>query len=172
MKKSVLSTLLAIPCAATLVGCGSGGIGGPSGEEYQLEDGVSVHVQAPDGWQAHHDAEQGLVWLAPAADQRNLSELNSAIDRVRRGEDPSGANFLVVATRDQCAGEGEWVWSDRVLTDKGVRAGEVRRMADGGEKCVGVHAYDTPGGASTGDQSTDLLTSATEGTIVTGAGSE
>ena len=172
MKKSVVASILAIPSVLTLAACGSGGVGGPSGEEYQLEDGVSVHVQAPDGWQAHHDAEQGLVWLTPTGDQRNLRELNSAITAVISGDDPSGANFLVVATRDQCAGEGEWVWSDRVTTDKGVRAGEVRRMADGGGKCVGVHAYDTPGEAATGKQSADLLSNATEGTIVTGASHE
>ncbi|NDZ93311.1 hypothetical protein G3I13_01870 [Streptomyces sp. SID6673] len=168
MKRPVLATLLAFPCALALVACG-GGSDGPSGESYALEDGVSVTVQAPDGWQAHHDAEQGLVWLTPADDQRNLRELNSAIDRARRGEDPTGANFLIVATRDQCEGDGDWQWSEQVTTLENYRAGEVRRRADDGEKCVGVHAYDTPGGASTGPQSTDLLTNATEGTIVTGA---
>lgn len=153
MKKHSLAVLLAIPCAAVLTACGSSG-SSPSGETYALEDGVSVTVQAPEGWEVHHEADTGLVWLALAGEER---------------DDPRGSNYITVATRDRCLGDGDWQWNEPIYTLDDERGGEVARRADDGERCVGVHANDTPGRTDVNVQATDLLADVMEGKIVTGA---
>ncbi|MGW8812980.1 hypothetical protein [Gordonia terrae] len=167
--RGVTSLALALACVTTVIaGCSSSDSTSPNaskdstaGNEYTLENGVTVTIEAPQDWKSQSvpDGDGQLIWLAPEGEHRSLSEILESSDP------QAGASIIRVANRDECTGSGEWLWADEPWQIDNDRGGEVRRRADESTLCVGVTANDYGGRT----QATDLLPRVIKGAVVTSA---